>query len=187
MTSTVNSTYDEVKQQQLSKYEADLHANSIWQRRNFYPTHLIFNRVSEKDKDNYWLKLFLNLDTEKKIQDTLYFVFEGKKYPLLIEKIKYSLKEGENTHTENKIIKSKDKKKKEIITTDVYTHHYKYHHTQLKVEIPAQMLSLIKVNEQMRIRLYIDDEAYNLDFNNFLMNKIRKVYSVDNQEVSVNP
>ena len=187
LTSSVHRTYDDVKQEELVKYNVNMFANSIWKGHDFFIVDFTFFEKKKTGANTHLLKLdVVLLEPTEKFQDTLYFVFKDKSYPLPIHNIKYSLTEGVKTHTESKIKKAKDKEDKDIITTDTDTEHYQYNKVKIRLEIPDEIVEEIHSNNRMRVRFYIDDEAFDVLFRKFFTKKIRKVYSLENQYISVN-
>jgi len=178
-TSGVHRTYDEVKQQKIAVYKINLPARSIWKKRNAYLVDLVFEQKKSTAETLNLLKMYLRLPIDKKVQDSIYFLSGQMIIPVKIQSAEYILKEGINSHTENEIIKAKDSSRNDILSTDSHLEHYRYYLTKIKTQLPDKLMEQIRLNKQLRIRLYIDEEAYDLTLRKFYIKKIRKVYGLD--------
>ena len=173
----VEHTYDEVKQEKLSKYEMDAKAVSIWKKSSPYFVHLTWLHKEKTGVHQNNIGIFFDLERDKKVEDTLYFVLSEKIYPVAVSQIFYEPKEVMKTRTETEVVKPEDKKEKEKIITDVHTHSFVLNRVKIKAEIPQTVIEELKRQKKMKIRLYIEEQAYDIKIPSLLMKKIKKIFN----------
>ncbi len=181
--SPVYTKYDDMKQENISLYQYEGRAHSVWKKAWFYRAQVDFKSFKGQKRQMAQLNLSFNINPTKSVDDTLYIKLGNKVFEIAAFDTSAIYKRGQNRQTNTEISKedaSKDDHNKtppkELIKTQESVENYEFERLTLKYTLPEKFMTELKSSDQMLLRFYVDETPYTIEFRGKILSKIKKVY-----------
>ena len=182
--SNVHSGYDDFKNEKINYYQYSGHARPLLIKNGSYPVSIDFKHIEGVKYTKNKMVLFLNLNPERFISDSIFVKINEQIFPLKTQKLlKTPIKESETeVKTEVKKPSKKDKKNSEketsVLTTQT-TNTYEFMHTSLFFELPDNIIKALKNSDIFALRFYVDDQPYTVKIRRKKLDKVKNVFTLD--------
>jgi len=181
--SPVYTKYDDMKRENLSLYQYDGRAYSVWKKAWFYMTQVDFKSFKGAKRQMAQLDLSFDINPTKTVSDTLYIKLGNEVFRIKALDVSsiYKRELSRQTNTEiSKMASHKDgsykRPSKELIKTHESVENYELEKLTLKFILSEGFMDKLKPSDQMLVRFYIDDIPYTIEFKGKILSKIKKVY-----------